>query len=210
MKCKYCNKEHHPSYLCTEKLNSGEEKIRMTKREIIEDFMQNVKVEDVTHVRIYGVPMGIGYDFTADVVHKETGEVRTLELHATSKSWDSPDFLREGEPYNTYKGTHKDRPLMWWPDVSVFWKKGYGLKNYLMRMRKQELIDFVKGFTPSQGLNREEIMESIRSLAKSQGSYGRLLENLEELSPEDYEETMQVLERQNFKDPVDMILFFES
>lgn len=58
-------------------------------------------------------------------------------------------------------------------------------------------------------MNREEILETIRSLAKSQGFYGRLLKILEsdELDALAY---LELLEEQNFKDPIDLILFIES
>lgn len=58
-------------------------------------------------------------------------------------------------------------------------------------------------------MNREEILETIRSLAKSQGFYGRLVKILEsdELDTLAY---LELLEEQNFKDPIDLILFIES
>lgn len=58
-------------------------------------------------------------------------------------------------------------------------------------------------------MNREEILETIRSLAKSQGFYGRLVKILEsdELDALAY---LELLEEQNFKDPIDLILFIES
>lgn len=62
-------------------------------------------------------------------------------------------------------------------------------------------------------MNREEIMAVIRSLASSQGSYGRLLRRIEELKendPDKYETVMAELEAQNFKDAVDLILYIET
>lgn len=58
-------------------------------------------------------------------------------------------------------------------------------------------------------MNREEILETIRSLAESQGFYGRLVKILEsdELDALAY---LELLEEQNFKDPIDLILFIES
>lgn len=58
-------------------------------------------------------------------------------------------------------------------------------------------------------MNREEILETIRSLAKSQGFYGRLVKFLEsdELDALAY---LELLEEQNFKHPIDLILFIES
>ena len=52
-------------------------------------------------------------------------------------------------------------------------------------------------------MNRNEIIDAIRSLARSQGSYGRLLDNLTD-------EALDYLEEQNFTDPVDLILWIEG
>ena len=54
-------------------------------------------------------------------------------------------------------------------------------------------------------MNKMQILETVRGLAKSQGMYGRLLEVLE-LN----EEALGYLERQGFKDPVDLVLFLEG
>ena len=56
-------------------------------------------------------------------------------------------------------------------------------------------------------MNREEILKTIRSLAKSQGFYGRLLEAIEE---DDSDEFIQELIDQQFKDSVDLILYLEQ
>lgn len=58
----------------------------------------------------------------------------------------------------------------------------------------------------------KEIKETIKSLASSQGFYGRLLasmETMEEIFPQDYAELVEELESQNFQNAVDMILYFE-
>lgn len=55
-------------------------------------------------------------------------------------------------------------------------------------------------------MTREEILEAIKDLAKSQGYYGRLLRAIEE---ED-ETILDTLEEQNFNDVVDMVLYLES
>jgi hypothetical protein len=54
-------------------------------------------------------------------------------------------------------------------------------------------------------MNKEEIMETIKSLARSQGFYGRLYETLKE-NPD----ALEFLEKQNFKDSLDMVMFLES
>lgn len=54
-------------------------------------------------------------------------------------------------------------------------------------------------------MNKEQILDVIKSLAKSQGFYGRLLEHINE------EPTyLNFLEKQNFKDAIDFILYMES
>ena len=58
----------------------------------------------------------------------------------------------------------------------------------------------------------EEIKSTIKSLASSQGFYGRLLasmETMEEMFPKDYEEVVKELESQNFQDTVDLVMYFE-
>lgn len=62
-------------------------------------------------------------------------------------------------------------------------------------------------------MKMEEILQVIKDLAKSQGMYAGLLaciEMLREERPEDYERYVKLLESQNFRDPVDLVLFFES
>lgn len=59
-------------------------------------------------------------------------------------------------------------------------------------------------------MKRAEIMEIIKSLASSQGLYGRLYRDLMELDEDEYDEVMTELESQNFKDGVDLVMFIES
>lgn len=59
----------------------------------------------------------------------------------------------------------------------------------------------------------EQIMAAIRSLAESQGFYGRLYNELWEMQtndPDQWEEVKNTLEAQNFKDTLDMVMYFES
>lgn len=59
----------------------------------------------------------------------------------------------------------------------------------------------------------DEIIQIIKDLAKSQGFYGRLLYEIEDAKENDrekYERIKVTLEEQNFKDAVDMVLFFET
>lgn len=54
-------------------------------------------------------------------------------------------------------------------------------------------------------MNKQEILDAVSSLAKSQGFYGRLLLELNEK-----EEMLNYLVDQNFKDVVDMVMFLEG
>lgn len=54
-------------------------------------------------------------------------------------------------------------------------------------------------------MGREEILAAVRNLAMSQGSYGRLLERLE-----NNDELLDTLVEQNFNDVVDMVMWLES
>lgn len=58
-------------------------------------------------------------------------------------------------------------------------------------------------------MNRQQIMETINSLAKSQGLYCRIKQSIEEMTKEDREKFLSHLEAQNFKDSVDLVLYFE-
>ena len=53
-------------------------------------------------------------------------------------------------------------------------------------------------------MDREQIKNAIKELAKSQGMYGRLLQKIEE-----YPELLDELEAQDFNDVVDMIMYIE-
>jgi len=61
-------------------------------------------------------------------------------------------------------------------------------------------------------MKMQEILNTIKELARSQGFYGRLLESILELrryDPEGYEDLVEELEKQNFQDKLDLILFLE-
>lgn len=58
-------------------------------------------------------------------------------------------------------------------------------------------------------MEREEILEVLESLAKSSGRYYRLLSLIKEMPQQQYKATMELLEKQNFKDAVDLVMYFE-
>lgn len=65
----------------------------------------------------------------------------------------------------------------------------------------------------TDGYDVEQVIDVVRMLSNSQGYYGRLLERilyLKEYEPEAFEEFKEVVEDQQFKDPVDVVLFFEQ
>ena len=58
-------------------------------------------------------------------------------------------------------------------------------------------------------MKREEIMETIKTLASSQGLYSRLYRDLMALDEDKYDEIMTELESQNFQNAVDLIMYIE-
>ena len=54
-------------------------------------------------------------------------------------------------------------------------------------------------------MNKNEIMDAIEALAHSQGYYARLYVTLKE-----HPEALEFLEKQNFKNPIDMIMFLKG
>jgi hypothetical protein len=62
-------------------------------------------------------------------------------------------------------------------------------------------------------VNREQIMEAIRQLAQSQGSYSRFYRDLCEMrdnEPERFDKAMEMLEEKQFRDTVDLVLYLET
>lgn len=65
----------------------------------------------------------------------------------------------------------------------------------------------------TKGYDIEQVVDVIEMLSYSQGFYGRLLEEIlyiEENEPEKYEVFKSIIEKQEFTDPVDVVLFFEQ
>lgn len=57
----------------------------------------------------------------------------------------------------------------------------------------------------------EEFLEVIKTLAKSQGFYSRVLKSIQNITNEvELEDFRQHIEEQNFKDAVDVIMYYES
>lgn len=65
----------------------------------------------------------------------------------------------------------------------------------------------------TKGYDIEQVVDVIEMLSYSQGFYGRLLDEImyiEENEPRKYEVFKQLIEKQEFQDPVDVVLFFEG
>ena len=58
-------------------------------------------------------------------------------------------------------------------------------------------------------MTKQEILELVRTLASRQGFYTRLYQFLSEGS-EESEDYLAMLEGKSFKDPIDLILYFEE
>lgn len=54
-------------------------------------------------------------------------------------------------------------------------------------------------------MDKEQIYNAIKSLASSQGFYGRILDQID-----DHPEILDILEAQNFTDIVDLIMYLEQ
>lgn len=67
--------------------------------------------------------------------------------------------------------------------------------------------------TKTKGYNVEQVVDVIEMLSYSQGFYGRLLDEImyiEENEPEKFEVFKEIIEKQEFENPVDVVLFFEQ
>lgn len=57
-----------------------------------------------------------------------------------------------------------------------------------------------------------QVIDVIGMLSRSQGFYGRLLEEIlyaQVYEPEKFAEFKEIIEEQNFKEPLDVVLYFE-
>ncbi len=58
-------------------------------------------------------------------------------------------------------------------------------------------------------MTKEEVYQAIVALAKHQGFYGALLDDIDS-QPEHGDKFLQLLEEKNFKDTVDLIMYLEG
>lgn len=59
-------------------------------------------------------------------------------------------------------------------------------------------------------MKRDQILNTIKDLARSQGSYGRMLHSIEQMDEYEQDQLWATLEAENFKEPVDFILYIEG
>lgn len=65
----------------------------------------------------------------------------------------------------------------------------------------------------TKGYTAEQVIDVIKMLSQSQGFYGRLLEEImyiEENDPMSFEVFKDMIEKEEFENPVDVVLFFEG
>lgn len=65
----------------------------------------------------------------------------------------------------------------------------------------------------TKGYDIEQVVDVIEMLSYSQGFYGRLLDEImyiEENEPRKFEVFKDIIEKQEFQNPVDVVLFFEG
>ena len=58
--------------------------------------------------------------------------------------------------------------------------------------------------------NRRLFADTVNTLRNSQGFYSRLFQTINQLSEDAYQELTCLLDKQNFKDSVDVILWLEA
>lgn len=67
--------------------------------------------------------------------------------------------------------------------------------------------------TKTKGYNVDQVIEVVKMLSQSQGFYGRLLEDImymKEYDTDKFEEFEELIELMDFKDPIDVVMFFEG
>ena len=81
-------------------------------------------------------------------------------------------------------------------------------KNVLTNNKKYVIINISKGKKVNI-MKAKDVINVIEELSYSQGFYGRLLRDIKGLNAEDFREFCRVMEEQNFRDSLDVVLFFE-
>ena len=109
----------------------------MVKSEMVKSFIGNVEKVECEIVKVYGVPMGIGYDMVITLTNKN-GRIAFLDAHATRQSWALIGHLRPNQTvYDDYKGSNYSYKYI--DSVKSYWESKNGLFEYLLRFKKQDL-----------------------------------------------------------------------
>jgi len=107
----------------------------MTKEALVQSIADKIKVENVEVMRIYGVPMGVGYDMLVWLSNDSY-----IEMHATNRAWEMPGHMHPNQKdYSNYKGSDS-YPERYISKIRSYFINGQGFKNYLRRFKKDQLI----------------------------------------------------------------------
>jgi hypothetical protein len=116
----------------------------MVKSDIVKSFIENVESVKCEIVKVYGVPMGVGYDMVISLTHKD-GHIAFLDAHATRQSWALIGHLRPNQTvYDDYKGSNYSHKYI--DSVKSYWESKNGLFEYLLRFKKQNLQNVIDTF----------------------------------------------------------------
>lgn len=108
----------------------------MLKKEIITLLTSKIKPVDVEIVKVYGVPMGVGYDLNILLSNNQK-----IKAHATNKNWALVGHLQENQ-IEFYKYTGKNDRYR--GNVINYWLYHNALSRYLSRFKKVELLEMLK------------------------------------------------------------------
>ena len=68
----------------------------------------------------------------------------------------------------------------------------------------------IQKLATAENKNRKLFADTVNTLRNSQGFYSRLYQTINQLSEESYQELTCLLDKQNFKDSVDVVLWLEA
>lgn len=117
----------------------------MKKAELKELLKNNLKVVQSRLDRIFGVSMGVGYDYTIEV-QSTAGVQHTIKLNAHGKAWHLAGHRNSNQyAFNVYKGSNA-YPERYWSTMQDNFASGSWLYEYLSRFTKTQLVELVKLF----------------------------------------------------------------
>ena len=117
----------------------------MKKAQLVDAIIEKIDTVACNIVRVYGVPMGVGYDLLV-TIEKTNGEVELLEAHASNKAWAVGGHLRPNQVrFDDYKGSNA--PMKYADSVRRYWESKDGLREYYERYTKNALLDEFMGLS---------------------------------------------------------------